>query len=170
MEVFVSKRKRKGTGDLRKYVNLNTVMYKYVWTIPNFSKLYAEFARKYKSNDSCLCSKPFTARGQKYCKWMLVLYSKGLNDANYISVNLELFEPETYLPTGSKVLAEVTVCILDQILHQDHYYFQGEEWFSDPNWSYGAWNFTTHEALGRLLKNDSCIITAEIIIREIIIP
>ncbi|KAK9926233.1 hypothetical protein M0R45_023474 [Rubus argutus] len=170
-EVFVSKRRRKCAGDLHKYVNLNTVTYKYVWMIPNFSKLYAESAKKYKSNNSWLHKTIHCCRsGQKYCKWILMLYSEELDDAKYFSLGLGLFEPETYLPTGSKVLAEVTVCILDQIYDQENYYFQGQVWFSDLNWCYGAYNGMTHETLGRLLKSNSCIITAEIVIREIIIP
>jgi hypothetical protein len=127
--------------------------------------------KKNKSNVEWLCSKPFIARDQKYCIWRLVLYPKGRESAKgsgYVSF-LELFEPNTYLPTGSKVLVEVTLRILDQI-HGNHYYSKVEGWLNDPNWGFGSLNFIKKEIIMMLLKNDNCIIEAEIIIRGIVIP
>ncbi|KAK9941670.1 hypothetical protein M0R45_007368 [Rubus argutus] len=154
VEVYVSKMKREGAGQLRKFVNLKTVAYKHVWMVPNFSKLYAGFTQKNKSKTEFLCSKPFTAGDQKYCIWRLMLYPKGLDSAKgsgYVSLFLQLFEPNTHLPTRSKVLAEVTIRILDQI-HGKHYYCQGEDWFSDPNWNYSSLHFISQEDIAGLLR------------------
>lgn len=49
---------RKGKGEMVA-MNLNTVMYKHVWNVIDFSKLSAEY----------YFSPSFNGEDQKYCKW-----------------------------------------------------------------------------------------------------
>ncbi|KAM5568571.1 hypothetical protein ABKV19_016231 [Rosa sericea] len=158
-DVFVSKSRRKGKGE-RVSMNLNTIMYKHTWKVTDFSKL-----------DTPSCSQPFTAADQKYCTWKLVLYPRGLGigKGSHLSVFLHVYEPETQLPIGSKILAEYTIRIMDQI-HAKHRSIKGKKWFSAPFWSWGHYQFITQEANAACLKNDSCILEVEICILGISIP
>ncbi|KAL6190771.1 hypothetical protein ACLB2K_037165 [Fragaria x ananassa] len=109
-DVFVSKSRSKGKGELVS-MNLNTVMCKHTWKVTDFSKL---------QTPSCY-SQPFIAADQKYCAWKLILYPRGLGigKGSHLSVFLHVHEPENQLPIDSKILAEYTIRILDQI-HGKH--------------------------------------------------
>lgn len=155
-EVFVFER-RKGSGE-HVYMNLNTVTYKHVWKVTKFSKKNASF----------YLSKPFT--DHKYCTWRLELHPKGCRFAKvskYLSLFLQLEKP--CLPTGSKVLVEVGLRILNQN-HGEHHSRKAEEWLRGPYWNCGWPQFITEEANARFLKNDNCIIEVEITIAGITVP
>ncbi|XP_004301549.1 PREDICTED: uncharacterized protein LOC101301879 [Fragaria vesca subsp. vesca] len=72
----------------------------------DFSKLTADY----------YYSPSFIAGDQKYCKWKVSLYPKGTSagKGSHVSVYLRMDETEK-LPTGSKILAQFKVRILDQL-------------------------------------------------------
>ncbi|KAK9927875.1 hypothetical protein M0R45_025041 [Rubus argutus] len=157
-EVSVSKTRSKGKRELVS-MNLNTVMYKHVWKVFNFSKLNAEFYH----------SLPFMAGEQKYCAWKLQIYPKGLSigKGSHLSVYLQL--DNTRFPTSTKILVEFTLRIMDQI-HGMHCSSHGKCWFTAPHLGWGFHQLITQEANASFLKNDTCIVEAEITIRGISMP
>ncbi|KAK9926992.1 hypothetical protein M0R45_024197 [Rubus argutus] len=163
VDLFVSKKKRRGATEEFVCGHItNTVMYKYVWMIRNFSKLNVER----------LCSKPFTAGDQKYCMWRLHLYPKGRGRAKGIGFHsfvLELYKPHTYFPDGATVFVRYTIRVVDQI-HGEHHYRTDLAMFTTSESLLILWTFITPTANARLLKYDSCIYEVEITILGLLIP
>ncbi|KAK9924085.1 hypothetical protein M0R45_032473 [Rubus argutus] len=87
--------------------------------------------------------------------------------SKYLSIFLQLDKP--CFPTGSKVLVEVELRILDQN-HGKHHSGKAEVWLRGPYWKFGWPLFITEEANARFLKNDNCIIEVEITIAGITVP
>ncbi|KAK9923465.1 hypothetical protein M0R45_031883 [Rubus argutus] len=110
------------TKERRVSMNLNTIMYKYVWKVADFSKLNAE----------SYYSTPFMAGDQKYCTWKLLIYPKGNNIGTGSHLSVYLFLDNTQFPTGAKIFAEFTIRIIDQN-HGKHCSFQTNYWF-DAIW------------------------------------
>ncbi|PRQ34921.1 putative ubiquitinyl hydrolase 1 [Rosa chinensis] len=162
VEVFVSETTRKGKGECV-FMSLNTAIYKHVWKVTNFSKLGAQ----------PYYSLPFTANDQKYCSWRLVLYPKGLitGKDSHLSLLLYLDEPHK-LPPGSKILAEFTLRILDQI-HGNHRSGKVNAcWFiAQPTIrACGFDQLITQEKNARFSMDDTCIIEVEITIQGLSMP
>ncbi|KAL6226516.1 hypothetical protein ACLB2K_000478 [Fragaria x ananassa] len=157
-EVFVSEM-RNGKGEMVA-MNLNTVMYKHVWNVIDFSKLSAEY----------YFSPSFIGEDQKYCKWKIWLYPKGTaaGKGSHVSVFLQMDETEK-LPTGSKILAQFKLGILDQV-HGKHIVREAKQWFSAPRWGLGWPELITQEANAAFLKNDICVVETEFTILGVSIP
>ncbi|XP_068333880.1 uncharacterized protein [Pyrus communis] len=152
-EVFVCKERRAGKGESISKIK-DAVKCKHVWMVENFSKLGTE----------CCKSEPFTA-GER--KWKIILYPKGksLGKGTHISLYLGLDDPEK-IP-GSKVFAEYSLRIVDQ-MHARYECFKVNDcdWFSTSNPSWGWSKFisvdTLNQAGNGFLVKDACILEAEV--------
>ncbi|KAL3817953.1 hypothetical protein ACJIZ3_003858 [Penstemon smallii] len=139
----------------------DAISYKNTWRIENFCSLTEE----------CVDSKPFNAADRK---WKIQLYpmGKGSGTGSYISMYLTLAEPQN-LPPASKIYAEFTLRILDQ-LNRNHYFGKGKILFlvqvtsnATCGWprfvSHGYFNLAT---VGLLVKN-ICLVEAEVIVHGV---
>ncbi|XP_061993361.1 uncharacterized protein LOC133711222 [Rosa rugosa] len=126
-EVFVCKERRTGKGECLSRIQ-NPSTYKYVWKIDNFLKTDAV----------CHCSEAFSAGNQK---WKIELYPKGINKGkgSHVSLFFKLANPET-LPPGSKIYADYTLRIQDQI-HFKHDHGRGSASFHATDTSWGWFKF-----------------------------
>ncbi|KAM1742121.1 hypothetical protein ACFX12_012154 [Malus domestica] len=153
-EVFVCKERRARKGESISMVKV-AVMCKHVWKVENFSKLGAD---PYKSE-------PFTARERN---WKIVLYPKGhkKGKGTHISLFLELDDPEKL--SGSKVFAEFSMRIVDQ-MHAKHECLKANNWFSTSTRDFGWPTFlkldTFSQAGNGFLVKDACIVEADVTIR-----
>ncbi|KAM5568572.1 hypothetical protein ABKV19_016232 [Rosa sericea] len=155
-EVFVCKERRTGKGECLSRIQ-NPSTYKYVWKIDNFLKTDAV----------CHCSEAFSAGNQK---WKIELYPKGINKGKgNVSLFFKLADPET-LPPGSKIYADCTLRIQDQI-HFKHDHGRGSASFHATDTSWGWFKFikqdTFSQAGNGFLVNDTCIVEAEVTVRGI---
>ncbi|CAB4293035.1 unnamed protein product [Prunus armeniaca] len=150
-EIFVCKERSTCKGEYLSMVK-DAVMYKHVWKIDNFSKLDAEFYD----------SKTFISGDQK---WKIQLYPKGKGNGigTHLSLYLALADPKS-LPPGSKIYADITLRILDQV-NARHQFGKGNFWFSASNPEWGWWRFITLGFLSQagmgFLSKDTCIVEAE---------
>ncbi|KAB2599235.1 inactive serine/threonine-protein kinase fnkC [Pyrus ussuriensis x Pyrus communis] len=152
-EVFVCKERRAGKGESISKIK-DAVKCKHVWKVENFSKLGTE----------CCKSEPFTA-GER--KWKIILYPKGksLGEGTHISLYLGLDDPEKL--SGSKVFAEYSLRIVDQ-MHARYECFKVNDcdWFSTSSPSWGWSKFisvdTLNQAGNGFLVKDACIVEAEV--------
>ncbi|XP_071704904.1 protein RESTRICTED TEV MOVEMENT 3-like isoform X2 [Rutidosis leptorrhynchoides] len=150
-EVFVCKERSKGKTESLSMVK-DAVAYKHTWIIRNYSKV----------NIDCENSNIFSAGDHK---WKIQLYPLGKGSiGGYLSLRLALAEPEK-VASGTKILAEFTIRILDQ-LDTRHLYRKASYWFSalKPDW--GWQRFISHGTFfqtnrGLYLK-DVCYIEAEV--------
>ncbi|KAM1403362.1 hypothetical protein ACFX2I_011976 [Malus domestica] len=160
-EVFVCKERRAGKGESISKIK-DAVKCKHVWKVENFSKLGTD----------CCKSEPFTAGGRK---WKINFYPKGnnLGKGTHISLYLELDDPKKL--AGSKVFAEFSLSIVDQ-MHARQESIIVNEWFStwfstsNPNW--GRHKFislaTLNQAGNGFLVKDTCIVEAEVTVHGIV--
>ncbi|XP_061995156.1 MATH domain and coiled-coil domain-containing protein At3g58210-like [Rosa rugosa] len=134
---------------------------KHVWKVEKFSSLGAEFYE----------SEPFTAGGYN---WKLRLYpnGKGKGEGSHLSLFLELASPIT-LPPGSELFVEYRFRILDQIHHQhrQQHPSSGKDWFRGSTPAWGLLKFIEQETFRQVdkgfLKNDACIVEAEVTVHGI---
>ncbi|KAL6187809.1 hypothetical protein ACLB2K_039204 [Fragaria x ananassa] len=161
-EVLVSETTRKSKGECF-FMNLNSTgdMYKHVWKVSNFSTLDAT---------TCHYSLPFTAGNQKYCAWTLMLYPNGhlRGKGSHVSLFLGLHNPHE-LPPGSRILAVVTLRILDQI-NGDRYTTPVEALWFDRRVDWGNHQLVTQKQNARMSMDDSCLIEVEISIQGLSMP
>ncbi|KAH6808537.1 TRAF-like family protein [Perilla frutescens var. frutescens] len=150
-EVYVCQETVAGKGECLSMIK-DAIAYKHTWRF-DFSSLTEE----------CIDSKPFNAAEHK---WKLQLYPKGKGSGvgSYISLYLTLAAPEN-LPPTSKIYAEFTIRILDQ-LNRNHYFGTSNYWFSASNSTCGWPRFVSHayfyqSATGLLVKN-ICLVEAEV--------
>ncbi|KAI3707607.1 hypothetical protein L6452_26233 [Arctium lappa] len=153
-EVFVCKERSKGKTECLSMVK-DAVAYKHTWKISNYTKII---------NNDCESSNIFSAGDHK---WKIKLYPNGKGSiGNYITLNLGLADPSS-LPSGTKILAEFTLRILDQ-LDTRHYYGKASYWFSASISELGWKRFITHGTFFQtnrgLLFKDVCCIEAEVAI------
>ncbi|KAM5568573.1 hypothetical protein ABKV19_016233 [Rosa sericea] len=155
-EVFVSKQVRTGKGECLVSMIKDVTKYKHAWRISNFSQLADERYTSY----------PFLFTGHKYCTWDLQLYPNGnklKNGSDHISVHVGLADLKS-LPPGSKILAEFTIRILDQINGKHHSAEACKHWFgASPSTSVWGWaQFIRQDLFSNsgkgLLVNDCCIV------------
>ncbi|KAL3812224.1 hypothetical protein ACJIZ3_013492 [Penstemon smallii] len=156
-EVYVCQEKHIGKGESLAMIK-DAISYKNTWRIENFSSLTEE----------CVDSKPFNAADHK---WKIQLYSmgKGSGTGSYISMYLTLAEPQN-LPPASKIYAEFTLRILDQ-LNRNHYFGKANYWFSTSNATCGWPRFVSHgyfnlATVGLLVKN-VCLVEAEVTVHGV---
>ncbi|KAI3743134.1 hypothetical protein L1987_60837 [Smallanthus sonchifolius] len=152
-EVFVRKERSKGKTESLSMVK-EAVSYKHTWKISNYSKVNAD----------CESSNIFNVGDHK---WKVQLYPNGKGGTGgYISLKLALAEPQE-LPSGTKILAEFTIRILDQ-LDTRHYYGKASYWFSASKPEWGWQRFITHGTFFQtnrgLLFKDVCCIEVEVAI------
>ncbi|KAL8214253.1 hypothetical protein R6Q57_003702 [Mikania cordata] len=150
-EVFVCKETSKGKTESLEMVK-DAVAYKHTWKISNYSKI----------NVDCETSNVFNVGGHK---WKLQLYHNGKVDG-HISLTLALAEPQN-LPFGTKILAEFTIRMLDQ-MNSRNYFGKASYWFSASRAERGWHRFITHDTFFQrnrgLLYKDICCIEAEVAI------
>nr|GEW74841.1 hypothetical protein [Tanacetum cinerariifolium] len=151
-EVFVCKERSKGKTECLSMVK-DAVPCKYTWKISNYTKVNADYEH----------SDVFHVGDHK---WKIQLYPNGKGIGGYISLKLALSDPEN-LPSGTKILAEFTLRILDQ-LYASHGTGKGSYWFSASKPESGWTRFVSHGTFfqtnrGFLLK-DVCCIEAEVTI------
>ncbi|KAJ4701064.1 Ubiquitin carboxyl-terminal hydrolase 12 [Melia azedarach] len=159
-EVFVRKERRKGKGECLSMIK-DAPTTKYLWRIENFSNLDKE----------CYDSSVFIAGDQK---WKIQLYPKGRQrgSGSHISLYLALADPTT-TPPGSKIHADLTMRILDQIQAR-HYSGKADYWFSETNkergWArYISFSYLNLSGSGRIVK-DVCLVEAEVTVHGISSP
>ncbi|KAJ9536857.1 hypothetical protein OSB04_029590 [Centaurea solstitialis] len=153
-EVFVCKERSKGKTECLSMVK-DAVAYKHTWKISSYTKIM---------NTECETSNILNAGDHK---WKIKLYPNGKGSiGNYITLNLALADP-TNLPPGTKILAEFTLRMLDQ-LDTRHYFGKASYWFSASKTEWGWKRFITHGTFFQnnrgLLFKDVCSIEAEIAI------
>ncbi|GJV22424.1 TNF receptor-associated factor homolog 1b-like protein [Tanacetum coccineum] len=151
-EVFVCKERSKGKTECLSMVK-DAVPCKYTWKISNYTKVNADYEH----------SNVFHVGDYK---WKIQLYPNGKGTGGYISLKLALSDPEN-LPSGTKILAEFTLRILDQ-LKARHDTGKFSYWFSASKPESGWTRFVSHGTFfqtnrGLLLK-DVCCIEAEVTI------
>ncbi|KAK6930339.1 MATH/TRAF domain [Dillenia turbinata] len=151
-EVFIRKERPSGKGECLSMIK-EPVSFKHSWKIENFSKLDSEFYD----------STPFIS-GDK--KWKIKLYpkGKGTGTGTHLSLVLALAEPAA-LPQGTKICAEFTLRIIDQMYAQ-HYNGKATFWFTASNQDHGWQRFISigYFSLsnkGYLVK-DACLVEAEV--------
>ncbi|XP_021808691.1 uncharacterized protein LOC110752363 [Prunus avium] len=155
-EVFVHKEKSTCKGECLSMIK-DAVMYKHVWKIDNFSKLNAE------SYDS----KTFIAGDQK---WKIELYPKGRDSGtgSHLSLYLALAD-QTSLPPTSKICAEFTLRIIDQMYGSGYHYQYNKVswWFSASSPKRGWPRFISAESFNstRYLVKDSCTVEVEVTVQ-----
>nr|XP_043606469.1 uncharacterized protein LOC122578551 [Erigeron canadensis] len=151
-EVFVCKETSKGKTESLSMVK-DAVPYKHMWKISNYTKVNAD----------CENSDIFNIGDHK---WKIQLYPNGKGVSGHISLKLALADPEN-LPYGTKILAEFTLRILDQ-LNNKPYYGKASYWFSASKAEWGWHRFVTHGIFFQtnrgLLYKDVCCIEAEVAI------
>ncbi|XP_040373543.1 uncharacterized protein LOC112196141 isoform X3 [Rosa chinensis] len=156
-EVFVCKERRTGKGECLARMKEASVC-KHVWKVEKFSSLGAEFYD----------SEPFTAGDYN---WKIKLYPDGCGEGkgSHLSLFLELASPIT-LPPGSGLFVEYRFRILDQIHHQQHP-SSGKDWFRGSTPAWGWLQFIEQETFRQadkgFLKNDACIVEAEVTVHGI---
>uniref|UniRef100_A0A5B6YTY4 MATH domain-containing protein n=1 Tax=Davidia involucrata TaxID=16924 RepID=A0A5B6YTY4_DAVIN len=156
-EVFVCKERSTHKGECLSMVK-DAIPYKHTWKIENFSKLDAE----------CYDSNTFNAGDHK---WKIQLYPKGKDSGtgSHLSLYLALADSTT-LPPGSKIFADFTLRILDQI-QAKHYYGRANYWFSASRKLRGWPRFVTHSYFNLpnvgLLVKGSCSVEAEVTIHGV---
>ncbi|KAJ9536858.1 hypothetical protein OSB04_029591 [Centaurea solstitialis] len=153
-EVFVCKERSKGKTECLSMVK-DAKAYKHTWEISSYTKIM---------NTECEASNTFNAGDHK---WKIKLYPNGKGSiGNNISLYLALADP-TNLPPGTKILAEFTLRILDQ-LYTKHQYGKASYWFSASKTEWGWKRFVTHDTFFQskrgLLFKDFCCIEAEVTI------
>ncbi|KAK4795585.1 hypothetical protein SAY86_027911 [Trapa natans] len=155
-EVFVSKEMSTGNGEGLTMFK-DGVRDRYTWKIENFSNLDKHYYD----------SKQFAAGNYK---WNIRFYpnGKGIGLGGYISLYLDLAEAEA-LPAGTKVLAEFTLRVLDQIQSRN-YSGKATHWFTASNPELGWVRFMSFAAFmlnGPLIK-DCCFVDAEVSILGVV--
>ncbi|KAJ0034576.1 hypothetical protein Pint_24233 [Pistacia integerrima] len=151
-EVFVCKETITGKGECLSMIK-DAPTCKHVWKVEGFSKL----------NEECYESKVFIAGDHK---WKIQLYPKGrrLGTGTHCSLYLALADFTTLVP-GSKIYAEFTLRILDQV-QAKHIGGKAKYWFSASQQQYGWPRFMSLTYLnlpsaGCLVK-DACLVEAEV--------
>ncbi|KAI3676886.1 hypothetical protein L1987_86500 [Smallanthus sonchifolius] len=139
------------------------------WGFDQFISLkeFADSNNGYLLGDNCVFGAEVYVLKErsKVCQWKVQLYSnaKGVT-GGYISLKLALAEPQK-LPSGTKILAEFTIRILDQ-LDTRHYYGKASYWFSASKPEWGWQRFITHGTFFQtnrgLLFKDVCCIEVEV--------
>ncbi|XP_038721858.1 MATH domain and coiled-coil domain-containing protein At3g58400 isoform X2 [Tripterygium wilfordii] len=159
-EVNVVKEKCSGRGECLSMMKEATSS-KHVWRIDNFSKLDSEYYD----------SRIFSAGEQK---WKMQLYPRGkrIGMGTHLSLFLALGDSTTF-SRGSKVYAEFTIRILDQVQAR-HVSGKGNYWFSassqESGWSkYISLPYFMLPSSGFLVK-DSCLVEAEVTVLGIAKP
>ncbi|KAM7256959.1 hypothetical protein ACFE04_008752 [Oxalis oulophora] len=150
-EVYVTKERSKGKGECLSMIK-DPITSKHVWKFESLSKLDSESSE----------SKTFIAGEQK---WKMIFHPKGKRNGtgSHISLYLALADP-TSLPSGSKIFAEFTLRILDQ-LQAKHVAGKGTYWFSastpETGWArYNPFTYFYQPGNGLLVK-DNCLVEAE---------
>ncbi|KZV51595.1 hypothetical protein F511_10548, partial [Dorcoceras hygrometricum] len=157
-EVYVCQEKGATKGECLSMVK-DAVSYKNTWRIENYSGL----------KDDCVDSKVFVAADKK---WKIQLYPKGKGSGtgSYVSLYLTLDKPGN-LPPTSKIYAEFTLRMLDQISSK-HYFRKANYWFSASNTTSGWPRFVSHAyfsttSVGLLVQN-VCLVDAEVTVHGIV--
>ncbi|KAK6913622.1 Proteasome assembly chaperone 4 [Dillenia turbinata] len=151
-EVFVCQESASGKGECLSMIK-EPVSFKHSWKIENLSKLDREFYD----------STPFIS-GDK--KWKIRLYpgGKGIGTGTHLSLFVALADPAA-LPQGTKICAECTLCIIDQI-HAKRHSCKATFWFSASNQECGSARFISVGYFGRsnmgFLVKDACLVEAEV--------
>ncbi|KAF3456463.1 hypothetical protein FNV43_RR01113 [Rhamnella rubrinervis] len=156
-EVFVCKERRTSKGESLSMIK-DAITYKHVWKVENFSKLDEEY------NDS----RAFNAGDQK---WKIKLYPTGKGEGlgTHLSLYLALADPKS-LPPGSKIYADFTLRILDQ-MHAKHYFGKASYWFSASSQERGWSRFMSLtyflQPNSGFLTRDACLIEAEVTVQGV---
>ncbi|KAL6215045.1 hypothetical protein ACLB2K_014476 [Fragaria x ananassa] len=162
-EVLVSETTRKSKGECF-FMNLNSTgdMYKHVWKVSNFSTLDAT---------KWHFSTPFFFGKQKYCAWRLKLHPNGVQSGkgSRVSVYLSLSKSHE-LPPGTRILAQVALCISDQIKGSDGNFTPVEAVWFDQRESWRCDQIVTQEQKARMSKDDRCLIVVKISIQGLSMP
>ncbi|GAV71632.1 MATH domain-containing protein [Cephalotus follicularis] len=151
-EVFVSKERGIGNGECLSMIK-DPISSKHVWKIENFSNLHSE----------CYDSEVFFAGDQK---WKIFVYPKGKRHGigSHLSLYLALADPTT-LPAGSKIFAEFTLRILDQVKAR-HIAGKATYWFSASTPETGWARFVSftyfYQSSNNCLVWDTCKVEAEV--------
>ncbi|KAH9684103.1 TRAF-like family protein [Citrus sinensis] len=131
---------------------------KHVWRIDNFSKLRSE----------CCDSQVFNSGDQK---WKIQLYPTGRRHGTgtHLAMYLALADSTTLTP-GSKIYAEFTVRLLDQVQAR-HIAGKANFWFSASNpesgWArYVSFAYFNNPGNGCLVK-DVCSVEAEVTVHGV---
>lgn len=151
-EVFVTKETRSGKGECLSMIK-DSSSSKHIWRIESFSKLESE----------CNDSQTFSAGDYK---WKIQMYPKGrrVGSGTHISLYLALADP-TSIPSGSKIFAEFTLRIADQ-MQSRHIAGKVSYWFSGANpetgWAkFVSFGYFYQPNYGCLVK-DVCVVEAEV--------
>ncbi|KAI4335061.1 hypothetical protein L6164_013743 [Bauhinia variegata] len=153
-EVLVRTERNTGKGESLVMIK-DPIAYTHWWTITNFSEMQKE----------CYDSTPFTAGN---LKWKIKFYPKGKGAGlgNCLSLFLALAEPTT-LPPGSKIYAEVSLLIFDQ-MQAKHCSGKDNYWFSASSNECGWERFmllsTFTSSYSGYLLNNACWVQANITI------
>ncbi|ESR32503.1 hypothetical protein CICLE_v10005327mg [Citrus x clementina] len=156
-EVFVCKERSTGKGECLSMIK-DAPSIKHVWRIENFSKLRSE----------CCDSQVFNSGDQK---WKIQLYPKGRRHGTgtHLAMYLALADSATLTP-GSKIYAEFTVRLLDQVQAR-HIAGKANFWFSASNpesgWArYVSFAYFNNPGNGCLVK-DVCSVEAEVTVHGV---
>ncbi|KAH9684094.1 TRAF-like family protein [Citrus sinensis] len=156
-EVFVSKERSTGKGECLSMIK-DAPSIKHVWRIDNFSKLRSE----------CCDSQVFNSGDQK---WKIQLYPTGRRHGTgtHLAMYLALADSTTLTP-GSKIYAEFTVRLLDQVQAR-HIAGKANFWFSASNpesgWArYVSFAYFNNPGNGCLVK-DVCSVEAEVTVHGV---
>ncbi|EXB80281.1 Ubiquitin carboxyl-terminal hydrolase 12 [Morus notabilis] len=158
-EVFVCKERSTGKGECLQMIK-DPITYKHTFRVDNYSKLGVV----------CSESEEFNAAD---LKWKIRLYPKGKGDGlgTHLSLYLALVDSTT-LPPGSKIYAEFTLRILNQI-NTNNYYGKASHWFSTRNEEYG-WSRHITSAYFRTtsgyLVKDTSIFEADVTVHGVVKP
>ncbi|KAL1548265.1 MATH domain and coiled-coil domain-containing protein [Salvia divinorum] len=151
-EVYVCQETIAGKGECLSMIK-DAIAYKHTWRVDLSSSSTEEYVE----------SKPFAAGEHK---WKIQLYpnGKGSGIGSYVSLYLTLAEPAN-LPPESKIYAEFTLRILDQ-LNRKHYFGTSNYWFrsstSTSGWPrYVSQGYLYQPTTGLLVKN-ICLVEAEV--------
>ncbi|KAH9684100.1 TRAF-like family protein [Citrus sinensis] len=154
-EVFVSKERSTGKGECLSMIK-DAPSIKHVWRIDNFSKLRSE----------CCDSQVFNSGDQK---WKIQLYPTGRRHGTgtHLAMYLALADSTTLTP-GSKIYAEFTVRLLDQVQAR---HIAANFWFSASNpesgWArYVSFAYFNNPGNGCLVK-DVCSVEAEVTVHGV---
>ncbi|KAK9934183.1 hypothetical protein M0R45_021335 [Rubus argutus] len=150
-EVFVCKERKIGAAECLSSIK-GAHTYKHVWKLEKFSKLNARYYE----------SEPFSVAGQN---WVIVLYPKG-DGASSKDIFLSLFLKLAKTPPVPKVFTEFSLRIVDQKQDGSHIRLTSKHCFTS-NVGYGSCKFIKRDDLRPFLKNDTCLVEAEVSVRGI---
>ncbi|KAJ4708909.1 Ubiquitin carboxyl-terminal hydrolase 12 [Melia azedarach] len=156
-EVFVRKERiSKGKAECLSMIK-DASSTKHLWRIENFSNLDHE----------CYDSSVFIAGDQK---WKIRLYPKGRRHGSGSHISLYLALADSTTPPGSKIHADYTLRILDQVQAR-HLSGKDDYWFSETEkesgWArYISFSYLNHSGSGCIVK-DVCLVEAEVTVHGI---